>query len=106
MITGNCLKIQFPGIPFYPGMTDYSGRTYAAAIARSHANIGRALFYTTLTITLGFSILALSSFVPTLYFGLLTGFAMLTALAADLTLLPLLLARFQAFGKPASAQTA
>ena len=81
-------------------------RDYAAAIARSHANIGRALFYTTLTITLGFSILALSSFVPTIYFGLLTGFAMLTALAADLTLLPLLLARFQAFGKPAPAQTA
>ena len=81
-------------------------RDYADAIARSHANIGRALFYTTLTITLGFSILALSSFVPTIYFGLLTGFAMLTALVADLTLLPLLLDRFQAFGKPAPAQTA
>jgi predicted RND superfamily exporter protein len=79
-------------------------RDYAAAIARAHANIGRALFYTTLTITLGFSILALSSFVPTIYFGLLTGFAMLTALAADLTLLPLLLARFQAFGTPAPSR--
>ena len=42
-------------------------------------------------VTLGFSILALSKFVPTIYFGLLTGFAMMVALVANLTLLPLLL---------------
>ena len=68
---------------------------YWAAANRSHATIGRAMYYTTITITLGFSILALSNFMPTIYFGLLTGFAMLTALLADLTLLPLLLVRFK-----------
>jgi predicted RND superfamily exporter protein len=68
---------------------------YWAAVSRSHASIGRAMYYTTVTVTLGFSILALSEFVPTIYFGLLTGFAMLIALLADLTLLPLLIVRFE-----------
>jgi len=71
---------------------------YWAAVNRSHASIGRAMYYTTVTVTLGFSILALSNFVPTIYFGLLTGFAMLVALLADLTLLPLLIVRFRPLG--------
>ena len=66
---------------------------YWEAVNRSHASIGRAMFYTTLTITLGFSILALSNFVPTVYFGFLTGVAMMAALLANLTLLPLLIAQ-------------
>lgn len=65
---------------------------YWQAIRRCHASIGRAMYYTTLIITLGFSILALSNFIPMIYFGLLTGFSMLVALLADLTLLPLLIA--------------
>ena len=73
---------------------------YWAAVNRSHATIGRAMYYTTITITLGFSILALSNFIPSIYFGLLTGFAMLTALLAALTLLPLLIIRFQPLGQP------
>jgi predicted RND superfamily exporter protein len=68
---------------------------YWAAVRRSHASIGRAMYYTTVTVTLGFSILVLSSFVPTIYFGLLTGCAMMIALLADLTLLPLLIVRFK-----------
>ena len=68
---------------------------YWAAVKRSHASIGRAMYYTTVTVTLGFSILVLSNFVPTIYFGLLTGFAMLVALLADLMLLPLLIVRFR-----------
>jgi predicted RND superfamily exporter protein len=67
---------------------------HRAAIARSHGSIGRAMYYTTVTIALGFAILVLSNFVPTVYFGLLTGTAMLAALAADLTLLPVLLMIF------------
>ena len=62
---------------------------------RSHASIGRAMYYTSITVTLGFSILALSDFVPTIHFGLLTGCAMLIALVANLTLLPLLIVRFK-----------
>ena len=50
-------------------------RDYWAAVSRSHASIGRAMYYTSVTVTLGFSILVLSNFVPTIYFGLLTGFA-------------------------------
>ena len=65
---------------------------YWAAIRRCHATIGRAMYYTSVTIMLGFSILVLSSFVPSIYFGVLTGIAMMIALLADLTLLPVLLA--------------
>ncbi len=72
---------------------------YWAAVKRSHASIGRAMYYTTITITLGFSILALSNFVPTIYFGLLTGFAMMAALLANLTLLPQLIVRFKPLGQ-------
>jgi predicted RND superfamily exporter protein len=70
---------------------------YWSAVERSHSSVGRALFYTTATISLGFSILALSNFVPTIYFGLLTGLAMVSALAADLILLPAMLVRFRPF---------
>ena len=65
-----------------------------AAVSRCHASIGKAMYYTTITITLGFSVLMLSNFIPTIYFGLLTGFAMMIALIADLTLLPLLMVYF------------
>jgi uncharacterized protein len=64
-----------------------------AAVARCHGSIGRALYYTTITIVLGFSVLALSAFIPTIYFGLLTGMAMTAALLANLMLLPVLLAK-------------
>jgi len=70
---------------------------YWSAVKRSHASIGLAMYYTTIIIALGFSILALSDFVPTIYFGLLTGLAMITALIANLTLLPLLIVRFKPF---------
>jgi predicted RND superfamily exporter protein len=60
-------------------------------VRRSHASIGRAMYYTSIIITAGFSILVLSSFIPTIYFGVLTGFAMIFAMVANLTLLPLLL---------------
>jgi hypothetical protein len=63
-----------------------------AAVSRCHGSIGRALYYTTVTIVLGFSVLALSAFIPTIYFGLLTGLAMTAALLANLSLLPVLLA--------------
>jgi len=71
---------------------------YRATVKRCHGSIGHAMYYTTMTITLGFAILALSSFIPTIYFGLLTGFSMLVALLADLALLPLLLTGFKPWG--------
>ena len=81
-------------------------RNYWAAIKRSHKSIGRAMYYTSITITLGFSILALSNFIPTIYFGLFTGFAMMVAMVANLTLLPVLIALFKPEGKEETAATA
>jgi predicted RND superfamily exporter protein len=48
---------------------------------------------------LGFSILAFSRFIPTIYFGLLTSLAMLMALLANMTLLPLLITKFRVAGQ-------
>jgi predicted RND superfamily exporter protein len=64
---------------------------YVATMKRCHGSIGKAMYYTSLTIIAGFSILAFSNFNPTVYFGLLTGLAMLVALLSNLTLLPALL---------------
>jgi len=71
---------------------------YMATVKACHGSIGIAMYYTSLTIAAGFSILALSSFIPTIYFGLLTGFAMLIALMSNLTLLPALLIMFRPLG--------
>jgi hypothetical protein len=68
---------------------------YWGAIKRCHNSIARALYYTTITVVLGFSILSLSNFIPTIYFGLLSGLAMVTALIANLMLLPVLIAKFE-----------
>ena len=73
-------------------------RNYLAAMDRCHGSIGKAMYYTSVTITLGFSILALSEFMPTIYFGLLTGAAMVVALIGALTLLPLLIVVFRPLG--------
>ena len=76
---------------------------YAEVVHRCHSSIGRALYYTSLTIIIGFSILALSNFIPTIYFGLLTGLAMSIALIAALTLLPQLIITFKPFGSEFNA---
>jgi len=61
------------------------------SIKNAHNSIGRAMFYTSTIIMIGFSILILSSFIPTIYFGLLTVLAMFMAIVSDLLLLPVLL---------------
>jgi len=71
---------------------------YLASMRRSHESIGYAMYYTSITIIIGFSILVLSKFIPSIYFGLLTGLAMLIALLAALTLLPQLLIIIKPFG--------
>ncbi|NQT02483.1 MAG: hypothetical protein HQ580_10695, partial [Planctomycetes bacterium] len=58
-----------------------------------------AMYYTSITIIIGFSILAMSNFIPSVYFGLLTGLAMLIALLGALTLLPQMLILVKPFGK-------
>ena len=77
---------------------------YLATLKRSHNTIGKAMFYTSLTIIIGFSILVLSSFKPTMYFGALTSLAMFVALIGSLTLLPQLIVFFKPLGKGKTAK--
>jgi predicted RND superfamily exporter protein len=58
------------------------------AIRRSHATIGRAILIATSIVFTGFAMLCFSQFVPTIYFGLFTGLAILMGLFASLTTLP------------------
>ena len=74
-------------------------RDYISAMHRCHRSIGNAMYYTSITIIVGFSILVFSNFIPTILFGLLTGLAMLIALVTALTLLPRLIIVFKPFGK-------
>ena len=71
---------------------------YFETMSLCHANIGRAVLYTSVTIIFGFSILVFSNFIPTILFGLLTALAMFVALLAVLTLLPKLITMFKPFG--------
>jgi predicted RND superfamily exporter protein len=66
-------------------------------VLNSHDSVGRAVFYTATTIAAGFSIFALSSFTPTVLFGLFTAFALMISFFASLTLLPFLLKFSNAF---------
>ena len=72
---------------------------YINAMRRSHKTIGYAMYYTSLVIIMGFSILVLSNLIPTIYFGLLTVVTMFTVLTADLLLLPKLLLIFKPYEK-------
>ncbi|MGH1485155.1 MAG: efflux RND transporter permease subunit [Cellvibrionaceae bacterium] len=73
-------------------------KNYVKAMHNAHASIGRAMYYTSITIIVGFSILSLSEFIPSIYFGLLTGLAMFAAIIASLTLLPKLLLLIKPLG--------
>lgn len=72
---------------------------YINAMKRSHESIGYAMYYTSLVVIVGFSILVLSNLIPTIYFGLLTVVVMATILASALLLLPKLLIIFKPFTK-------
>ena len=72
--------------------------SYVETLHICHSNIGKAVFYTTMTIIFGFSILMLSNFIPTIYFGVLTAAAMFIALLAALTVLPKLILMWKPFG--------
>ena len=76
-------------------------RNYLAAMHRSHRSIGKAMYYTSLIVVLGFAILVFSNFRPSIYFGLLTGTAMLAMLLGDLLLLPKLILIFKPYGPEA-----
>ena len=73
-------------------------RDYNKTIDRCHNTVGVAILNTSITIVFGFSILVLSNFIPTIYFGIFTGIAMLLALISVLTLLPKLILVLKPFG--------
>ena len=72
---------------------------YNKTIDLCHSTVGRAILNTSVTIVFGFSILVLSKFIPTIYFGIFTGLAMLLAMTSVLTLLPSLILLTKPFGK-------
>ena len=71
-----------------------NGRSVAQSIEASHGSIGFALYFTSATVIVGFSVLGLSNFIPTIYFGLLTALAMAVSLVINLVVLPSLLMLF------------
>ena len=74
-------------------------KDYNLTVDRCHSTVGVAILNTSITIVFGFSILILSNFIPTIYFGVFTGIAMLLALISVFTLLPKLILVLKPFGK-------
>ena len=74
-------------------------KNYKLTIDKCHQTVGIAILNTSTTIVFGFSILVLSNFIPTIYFGIFTGIAMLLALLSVLTLLPKLILIIKPFGR-------
>jgi predicted RND superfamily exporter protein len=72
---------------------------YSKTLDRCHSTVGVAILNTSITIVFGFSILILSNFIPTIYFGIFTGIAMLLAMISVLTLLPKLILTYKPFGE-------
>ena len=71
---------------------------YNQTVQKCHETVGVAILNTSITIVFGFSILVLSNFIPTIYFGVFTGIAMLLAMISVLTLLPKLILIVKPFG--------
>ena len=71
---------------------------YNEVIKICHSSVGVAILNTSITIVFGFSILVLSNFIPTIYFGIFTGIAMLLAMLLVLSLLPALITLIKPFG--------
>ena len=74
-------------------------KDYEKTLTTCHSTVGAAILNTSITIIFGFSILVLSNFIPTIYFGIFTGLAMLLAMISVLTLLPSLIILIKPFGR-------
>ena len=74
-------------------------KDYDQTLKICHSTVGVAILNTSITIVFGFSILVFSKFIPTIYFGVFTGIAMLLAMISVLTLLPSLILIIKPFGK-------
>ena len=74
-------------------------KDYNKTLKICHSTVGVAILNTSITIIFGFSILVFSKFIPTIYFGVFTGIAMLLAMISVLTLLPSLILISKPFGR-------
>ena len=74
-------------------------KDYEKTLKICHSTVGVAILNTSITIVFGFSILVFSKFIPTIYFGVFTGVAMLLAMISVLTLLPSLILINKPFGE-------
>jgi len=74
-------------------------KDYNKTLKICHSTVGVAILNTSITIIFGFSILVFSKFIPTIYFGVFTGIAMLLAMISVLTLLPSLILISKPFGE-------
>ena len=72
-------------------------KDYEKTLKECHSTVGIAILNTSITIVFGFSILMLSNFIPTIYFGIFTGIAMMLAMISVLTLLPALILKIKPF---------
>ncbi|MFT4563568.1 MAG: putative RND superfamily exporter protein [Gammaproteobacteria bacterium] len=88
----DCIHYLYRFREEYPTSQDY-----VATMHYCHVNIAKAAFYTTITITVGFSILIMSNFIPTILFGVLTAVAMIIALVSALTLMAKLILVWRPF---------
>ncbi|MGB1412642.1 MAG: efflux RND transporter permease subunit [Candidatus Pseudothioglobus sp.] len=68
---------------------------FVSSMYRAHNSIGVSMFYTAATVAIGFVVLILSHFIPSIYFGIFMAIAMLSAVIVNLTLLPKLLITFK-----------
>ena len=95
VIAAIVIVIMSKGIPNKPIIPKI--KNYNKTIKKCHSSVGIAILNTSITIVFGFSILVLSNFIPTIYFGVFTGIAMLLAMTSVLTLLPALIIYFKPF---------
>ena len=87
----------------YRFIEEYKSKdNYNEVVKICHSTVGIAILNTSITIVFGFSILVLSNFIPTIYFGIFTGIAMLLAMFLVLTLLPSLILLIKPFGSKAN----
>ena len=72
-------------------------KDYKEANDLANKTIGKAIFYTAFTISIGFLIFSVSNFIPTILFGIFTAIALQCAFFCSILLLPIMMEKMRAF---------
>ena len=83
LVVDDCVHFLFR----YRGLVRAGKSVEEACLETIHSS-GRAIVTTSLVLSGGFAILAIGSFIPNIYFGVVTAFVVLVAMVADLVTLP------------------